>query len=93
MHMMRLTTTVFSLALMSAVLPAWGQNAAPASQSAPTSRPARPTPPARDPHTPGFVDAKELPDGEIPPADTDGNFIIGPTHKKAPELTVQDGVP
>ena len=41
---------------------------------------ARPTPPTRDPHTAGYVEAKELPDGEVPPADTDGNFIIGPTH-------------
>jgi len=40
----------------------------------------RPTPPARDPHTSGYVTAKELPDGSIPPADADGNFIIGPTH-------------
>ena len=50
----------------------------------------RPTPPTRDPHTPGFVAAKELPDGDVPPADADGNFIIGPTHKPAPEMTVQD---
>ena len=42
--------------------------------------PARPTPPTRDPHTPGYVTAKELPDGAVPPADADGNFIIGPTH-------------
>ena len=28
-----------------------------------------------------------------PAADADGNFIIGPTHKPAPEMTVQDGVP
>jgi enterochelin esterase-like enzyme len=34
-----------------------------------------------------------LPDGAVPPADADGNFIIGPTHKKAPEMTVQAGVP
>ncbi len=53
--------------------------------------PPRPTPPARDPHTPGYVTAKELPDGAVPPADADGNFIIGPTHKRAPEMTVQDG--
>ena len=46
----------------------------------------RPTPPTRDPHTPGYVEAKELPDGEVPPADADGNFIIGPTHKPAPEM-------
>jgi len=53
----------------------------------------RPTPPTRDPHTPGYVDAKELPDGEIPPPTADGNFIIGPTHNPAPESTVHEGVP
>jgi enterochelin esterase family protein len=46
----------------------------------------RPTPPARDPHTPGYVKAKELPDGELPSADLDGNFIIGPTHSPSPEV-------
>jgi iron(III)-enterobactin esterase len=34
-----------------------------------------------------------LPDGTVPPADADGNFIIGPTHNPAPEMTVQDAVP
>jgi enterochelin esterase-like enzyme len=50
-------------------------------------------PPTRDPNTPGYVTAKELPDGTNPKADTDGNFIIGPTHNRAPEMTVQEGVP
>ena len=58
-----------------------------------TNRPARPTPPTRDPHTPGYVMAKELPDGTVPPADADGNFIIGPTHHPAPEMTVQTNMP
>ncbi len=53
----------------------------------------RPTPPTRDPHTPGYVTAKELPDGTVPPPDADGNFILGPTHNPAPEMSVQDGVP
>lgn len=53
----------------------------------------RPIPPTRDPHTPGYVIAKKLPDGTIPSPDTDGNFIIGPTHNPAPEMTVQDNVP
>jgi iron(III)-enterobactin esterase len=44
------------------------------------------TPPARDPNTPGYVHAKELPDGQIPSPDVDGNFIIGPTHHLAPDL-------
>jgi iron(III)-enterobactin esterase len=56
-------------------------------------RPARPTPPARDPNTPGYVTAKDLPDGANAPATADGNFILGPTHNPAPEMTVQDGVP
>ncbi len=59
----------------------------------PTARPTRPTPPTRDPHTPGYVTAKELPDGEIPPADADGNFILGPTHTPAPEMAVKEDVP
>jgi iron(III)-enterobactin esterase len=49
----------------------------------------RPTPPTRDPNTPGYVTAKELPDGELPPPDADGNFIIGPTHPRAPEMMPQ----
>jgi len=50
-------------------------------------------PPARDPHTPGFVAAATLPDGEVPPVDADGNFIIGPTHEHAPEVIETEGVP
>jgi enterochelin esterase-like enzyme len=55
--------------------------------------PPRPTPPTRDPHTPGYVTAQELPDGTNTPADADGNYIIGPTHNPAPESTPQEGVP
>lgn len=46
----------------------------------------RPTPPTRDPHTPGYVQARELPDGAVPPPNADGNFIIGPTHTPSPEV-------
>ncbi len=53
----------------------------------------RPTPPTRDPHTSGYVTAKELPDGTNAPAHADGNFIIGPTYSPAPEMAVQAGVP
>jgi enterochelin esterase-like enzyme len=55
--------------------------------------PARPAAPTRDPHTPGYVEAKDLPDGAIPPANADGNFILGPTHNPAPEMAAQEGVP
>ncbi|MDP9172544.1 MAG: alpha/beta hydrolase-fold protein [Planctomycetota bacterium] len=57
------------------------------------TRPSRPMPPTRDPHTPGYVTARELPDGANPPADADGNFIIGPTHNPAPEMSAREGVP
>jgi len=53
----------------------------------------RPGPPTRDPHTPGYVKATELPDGSNAPANADGNFILGPTHPAAPESTVQPNVP
>ncbi|MGA7342657.1 MAG: alpha/beta hydrolase-fold protein, partial [Terracidiphilus sp.] len=56
-------------------------------------RPARPTPPTRDPHAPGYVAAKELLDGQNAPAGADGNFILGPTHNPAPESVQNPGVP
>jgi enterochelin esterase-like enzyme len=56
--------------------------------------PRRPPAPKRDPLAPGFVTATELPDGQVPPVDADGNFIIGPTHVPAPEMSpVADGAP
>jgi iron(III)-enterobactin esterase len=61
--------------------------------SPPPQRTERPTPPTRDPNTPGFVTAKELPDGSIPPANVDGNFILGPSHEIAPAASNQDAIP
>jgi iron(III)-enterobactin esterase len=87
--MLRLLSLAFSISLMTGLNPAMAQ--APA--AAPPARPARPTPPTRDPHTPGYVTAKELPDGDNAPAKADGNFILGPTHNPAPEMTAQEGVP
>jgi iron(III)-enterobactin esterase len=58
------------------------------SQTQPSAQHAeRPTPPTRDPNTPGYVTAKELPEGENPPANADGNFIIGATHALSPEIS------
>jgi iron(III)-enterobactin esterase len=54
---------------------------------------ARPTPPARDPHTAGYVAARDLPDGTNAAPDADGNFILGPTHASAPEMAVKESVP
>jgi enterochelin esterase family protein len=58
----------------------------------------RPTPPTRDPHSPGYVAAKELSDGSVPPANADGNFILGPTHEVAADISAalqgkDDGIP
>src|ERR1700761_1398932 len=50
-------------------------------------------PPIRDPHTPGYVAATELPDGANPSPDSNGNFIIGPTHNAVAESTIQANVP
>ena len=85
--MNRAPSTVWILAgLLSAAPVAMAQGTAqtpsPATPPAQTTAQPRPTPPTRDPNTPGYVTAKELPDGAIPPADADGNFIIGPTHNR-----------
>jgi enterochelin esterase family protein len=53
----------------------------------------RQAPPIRDPRTAGYVEAVELPDGEVPAANANGNFIIGPTHPPAPETKPQDNIP
>ena len=85
--MIRIVTVVFSITLIAGFRPAMAQ-----APNAP-ARPARPTPPTRDPHTPGYVTATELPDGINSSPEADGNFILGPTHNPAPEVTVQDNVP
>jgi len=93
---MKIARTTCHAALLGATLISLaGASMAPAQTPGPSSaaRPARPTPPTRDPNTPGFVKALELPDGTNPPADADGNFIIGPTHDRAPEMTAQTNEP
>ena len=82
----KLFRVAISISLMAGVIPMMAADA-------PAAPKARPTPPTRDPGTPGYVAAKELPDGAVPPADADGNFIIGPTHKAAAEMAVKEGVP
>jgi len=49
--------------------------------------------PVRDPHTAGYVPAKDLPAGANAPADADGNFVIGPTYNPAPEMSEHPDVP
>jgi enterochelin esterase family protein len=89
----KLLSVTFLIGLTVGVNSAMAQTAEPAPPPAATKRPTRPAPPTRDSNTPGYVTAKELPDGANAPTDADGNFIIGPTHNRAPEMTVQEGVP
>ena len=79
------------IAAMAGVIPAAAQTpAAPqppaVAKPAPPARGTRPPPPTRDPNTPGYVEAKTLPDGAVPAADALGNFVIGPTHNPASEM-------
>jgi len=83
--MLRLLSIAFLISLMAGVAMAQAPPAAP--------HPARPTPPTRDPNSPGYVTARELPDGANAPANADGNFIIGDTHNRAQETSTQEGVP
>ena len=50
-------------------------------------------PPTRDPGNPNYPQATELPDGSVPPAGAEGNFIIGPSHAPAPETVAKQDVP
>ena len=75
----------FSLSLLVSLIAVLHQISA---QSPPAAqRTERPAPPTRDPRTPGFVTAKELPDGANPPTNADGNFIIGPTYNVPTEIS------
>jgi iron(III)-enterobactin esterase len=84
---MRHLRSLAFLALLAGITPVNAQT------PQPTTRPVRPTPPTRDPHTPGYVTAAELSDGTNAPANTDGNFILGPTHNPAPEAIPQQDIP
>jgi iron(III)-enterobactin esterase len=87
---MTLLLLAFSLALTLGGQLAAQTAGTPPPAPAQAAPPPRPTPPTRDPNTPGYVKATELPDGAVPPADRDGNFIIGPTHNPAPEMTLPE---
>jgi len=86
---------LFPFTIGAAMLSAQNPTAAPVPPQAAgnAGRGQRPPAPVRDPHTEGYVTAKELPDGAIPSATEDGNFILGPTHPAAPEMTPNDAVP
>jgi enterochelin esterase-like enzyme len=89
--MFHVPTSAFLICLLTVLAPAQ----TPPDKQAPPKPPAaaRPPAPTRDPNTPGYVQAKELPDGAIPSAKENGNFIIGPTHNPAPEMAANESVP
>jgi len=96
MYLYRISFTAILL-LASSLAPAQIPAVPPVPQPTP-NQPApapqnHPTPPVHDPHTPGYVTATELPDGAVPPADKDGNFILGPTHTPAPESLTNPNIP
>jgi len=95
---LRTITLLIGLATVAALAIAQSSPASPPQATTPPvttppAHPAHPTPPTRDPNTPGYVQATELPDGTNPPPTADGNFILGPTHNRAPEDSAQHGVP
>src|SRR5262245_11454999 len=99
-HLIAASALVLGALLAGAVVIAQDRGAAapagPPTATAPAQnagRANRPPPPTRDPRTPGYVNAKELADGAVPPLDAEGDFILGPTHNPAPEMTVRDDVP
>lgn len=85
MRTMKITSMTSSVALLCGLLVLDANSVLAQTSNAAAARPARPTPPTRDPHMAGYVTAKELPDGEVPPINEDGNFILGPTHNPVPE--------
>ena len=94
-----LVVSICGLAVANAL--AQDSPAAPAPPAAPAAAQpatpiARPPAPTRDARTPGYAtatSATELAEGGAPPVTATGNFILGPTHPAAPEMTDQVGVP
>ena len=86
---MKFLSRRFAVAILGSFSLLAGSAQTPTTASTP-SQTVRPAPPTRDPHTPGYVGAKALPDGTVPPSNADGNFIIGPTHTPAPEMTAPE---
>src|SRR6266550_9118890 len=89
---LRVGVLIGLLAPVNSLMGQAGGKTAPEKPSPQVTPSTRPTPPTRDPNTPGYVAAKELPDGSVPPAGAEGNFIIGPTHTPAFEMLVHEGV-
>src|SRR5690348_13977536 len=92
--MRQLATLTAALLIGSAL----AQTAAPQAPSAPQAPPApqatppRPPMPTRAVDGPGAPKFTRIPTGNAP-ANTEGNFVIGPEYAAPAELTVMEGVP
>lgn len=84
---------LLSFALLTGLAAAQTPPTVPLTATPPAARPPRPAPPTRDPNTPGYVKARELPDGTNAPAKQNGNFILGPTHPADPATIAREDVP
>jgi enterochelin esterase family protein len=93
--MFKLPSTTVMIGLITCAASSLAQIPAqtPSPTPATAARPARTPAPTRDPKTPGYANAKDLPDGQNPSPKADGDFVIGPTHNPSPEMAVQPGVP
>ncbi len=76
--MLRGMSTAFLITLIAGAVPAIPQTSA-----------VRAAPPTRALNIP----ATQLPDNTTPPANADGNFILGPTHPPSPDMQPQAAVP
>ena len=93
MNVVRLGTVLLVAGVTASLAVAQAQLPTPAAQQ---PAPARPSAPTRDARTPGYVtatNATELAEGTLPPLDGTGNFISGPAHPPAPEMTDLPTVP
>jgi enterochelin esterase-like enzyme len=89
----------FSLSIaiceLGAQAPSAPSTVAPTAPNGAPKKPERPPPPTRPfdaPGAPKFTRLDGTP-GRNPPADADGDFVIGPEYAPAPELKVVEGVP
>ncbi len=83
-------TSVFSFTALAADTPPPAPNPPPVPKK--VDRPQPPTRPFDAPGTPKFNRLDGMP-GVNPPADVDGDFLVGPEYVPAPEFKVVDGVP
>src|SRR5262249_52236706 len=93
LHNVSMVSRALSLFLLPVLaIPVSGQTpTTPAAQQA--QKPKYPPPPTRDAHTPGYVQATELPDGTVPSPEADGTSPPPPPPPAAPEMAAVPATP